>query len=388
MIRHIFKLIWNKKGSNALMILEIFLSFLVLFIVLAYVIFNLEKTNAPLGFETENRWIVYLDNVEILDSIERVTTLENLRTNMLAFDEVEEVSFTNSIAPFSGSRWRSGNDENGFNFTCLIMPTDERLHRTMDLNIIEGRWYSEDDLIDVDKRPIVVNKAFMKEYYPDKSMVDSTFIFQGERKIIGVVESYKYLGEFEDDQPSIFILEELGENSAMALLKMQPGTPAAFEEKLSQVINTTTKKTGNVIRDLEKVRQDDSRESWILFIALLSICGFLCVNVALGLFGVLWYNINKRKSEIGLRQALGAFSRDITRQFISEIMILTLIAIAIGLFFAVQIPLLKLTEYPDVMFYKAMVWASLIIFTLVFICALFPSFQAAKITPANALHED
>jgi len=60
----------------------------------------------------------------------------------------------------------------------------------------------------------------------------------------------------------------------------------------------------------------------------------------------------------------------------------------VGLFFAVQVPLLKLTEYSDSMFYQAMGYASLVIFTLVFICALFPSFQAAKITPASALHED
>jgi len=114
----------------------------------------------------------------------------------------------------------------------------------------------------------------------------------------------------------------------------------------------------------------------------------LCLNVALGLFGVLWYNISKRKSEIGLRQAVGAYSFDITKQFVLEIMILTGIALLIGIFFAVQIPILDVTEFPDSMFYKSIIYSSMIILTLVFVCALFPSIQAAKISPADSLHED
>ena len=108
----------------------------------------------------------------------------------------------------------------------------------------------------------------------------------------------------------------------------------------------------------------------------------------MGLFGVLLYNINKRKSEIGLRQALGAHSFDISKQFITEILVLTSIALIVGIFFAIQVPLLKITEYPNALFYKAIVYAFLIIMALVFLCALFPSIQAAKITPAESLHDD
>jgi len=388
MIGHILKLIWNKKASNSLMILEIFLSFLVLFFVLAYVFFNLEKTNSPLGFETVDRWQILLDDLESLDSVELKTTVESLESNLLAMDEIEEISFTNSIYPFSGSMWSTGNDDNGFEFNnCLVVPADYGLEDVLDVNVIEGRWFEEDDL-NAAIPPIVMNKAFMDEYYPSKSMIDSSFILNGTRKIVGVIEAYKYRGEFEDDRPTVLLFEPRTENVSSIILKMKANTPASFEERLFSVVNETTKKTGNIIQNLEKERIADSRESWLMFIALLSVCGFLCINVALGLFGVLWYNINKRKSEIGLRQALGAHGIDITKQFILEVMLITFLALVIGIFFAIQVPLLKLTEYPNEMFYKAIIYASIIILTLVFICSLFPSFQAAKITPANSLHED
>ncbi len=387
MIGHILKLIWNKKGSNSLMILEIFLAFLVLFFVLAYVLYNLDKTSAPLGFATVDRWEVQLDNLDALDSIELKTTIENLESNLLALEEVEEVSFANSISPFSGSMWTTGNDENGFEFSAMVVPADYGLANTLDLNIVEGRFFTEEDY-DATYKPIIMTKHFMEKYYPNKSMIDSTFLLQGTRKIVGVVEAYRYRGAFEELYPTIMLLEPKVDNNSAVLLKMKPGTPTSFEEKLSNVVNTTTKRTGNVINNLEKERISEDRESWMIFIALLSICGFLCVNVALGLFGVLWYNINKRKAEIGLRQALGANGLDISKQFILEVILLTLVALIIGVFFAVQVPLLQLTEFPNVMFYKAILYSIVIILSLVFICALFPSIQAAKITPANSLHED
>ncbi len=387
MISHILKLIWNKKKRNALMVLEIFLAFLVLFCVIAYVIFNLNKTNAPLGFETLDRWSIELDNLDSSDTLALQATIENLESNLLAQEEIEAVSFANFVSPFKNNNWTNGNDDNGFDFFARMVPTDYELANTMGLKLIEGRWFTEDDF-NASYEPIVMNKYFMDEYYPNKSMIDSTFIIDGTKKIIGVVEAYKYRGEFSEVSPTIFFLDHKWENHATVLLKMKEGTPTSFEEKLSQIVNTTTKKTGNIIVNLEKERIDQSRESWMLFIALLSVCGFLCINVALGLFGVLWYTINKRKAEIGLRQALGAHSSDISKHFIMEIMILTLLSLLLGVIFAIQVPLLELTEYPKEIFYKAIVYSIAIILTLVFMCALFPSFQAAKITPANSLHED
>lgn len=387
MIAHIFKLLWNKKGSNALMVLEIFLSFLVLFFVLSYVLYNLNITNAPLGFETEDKWMIGLDNVDNLDSVEAVLVIQNLKQNLLAEEEIKGVSFTPSMAPFHNSQWRNGTDKNGFPMMALVVNADLDFVDVLGIKILKGRNFQEDDL-NANETRVLVNQEFLDEYYPEKNMIDSTFLFDSPRKIVGVIEDYRYIGEFEKKTPTVIFLKEYTELNDFVVLDMKEGTPTAYEEKLSLLVNNSTKKTGNIIMDLEKERKDDSRESWLLVIALLSICGFLCINVALGLFGILWYNINKRRSEIGLRQAVGAHGFDISKQFILEIIFLTSIALFIGIFFAVQIPLLDVTEYPDSMFYKAIIYSCMIILGLVSACALFPSIQAARISPSNSLHEN
>jgi putative ABC transport system permease protein len=257
----------------------------------------------------------------------------------------------------------------------------------MNMNLVEGRWFIEEDYNAV-IRPMIVNQNFMNAYYPNKSMIDSIILFHGERRLVGVVDEYRYGGEFEEAINIRFDPEPYTELMANAVIKLKPGTTLAYAEKLSNLVNTTTKTTGSSFQTLDKRKKESSRESWVLLYALMTVCIFLCLNVALGLFGVLWYNINKRKAEIGLRQAMGASGFDITKQFIIEMLILSGFALVVGIFFVIQIPILDVTEYDDSLFYRAITYASLIMLALVTLCALFPAIQAARITPANSLHED
>jgi len=112
------------------------------------------------------------------------------------------------------------------------------------------------------------------------------------------------------------------------------------------------------------------------------------VNVALGLFGILWYNINRRRGEIGLRRAVGASGRSVSAQLVTEAMLLATLAIVAGSFFAIQFPLLRVFDLSSSIYLTALGWAILFIYLLVLVCSLYPGRQAAAIYPAVALHEE
>ncbi|WP_205127280.1 ABC transporter permease [Okeania hirsuta] len=118
------------------------------------------------------------------------------------------------------------------------------------------------------------------------------------------------------------------------------------------------------------------------------IGAFLIFNVALGLFGVLWQNISRRKQEIGVRRAMGSSKAEITTQFILEIMVLATISLILGIFFASQFPLLDVFGVNAGIYIVAIVFAAICIYLLVFVCALIPSSQAAELHPAIALREE
>src|SRR5690606_26308208 len=59
MIKHLIKLIWNKKRSNFLLTTEIFASFIVLFGVMSLVFYNYGNYAEPPGYDYEDVWAVY-----------------------------------------------------------------------------------------------------------------------------------------------------------------------------------------------------------------------------------------------------------------------------------------------------------------------------------------
>ncbi len=124
------------------------------------------------------------------------------------------------------------------------------------------------------------------------------------------------------------------------------------------------------------------------FIIFVVIAGFLIINVALGIFGVLWYTIHKRRGEIGLRRAVGATGRAISWQLVVEAVLIATLALVIGSLFAIQFPLLNLLDLPSENYITAIIYAILFIYVLVILCAVYPGKQASGIYPATALHED
>ena len=388
MIKHILTLVWNKKRSNVLMLLEIFVAFLILFAVFTFAIHYLRIYQSPLGFNTTESMLVYLTMDEEMDSVAQLEMREQLRREIEAFPQVEGASFISNVAPFTGSMWSWSNDDNGFEVWTCIYTTDDRYDQVAQLNVIEGRWYNENDLNG--KYPaMVVNKMFIDKYFPDKSMIDSVIAIGGERKIVGVVDYFKYRDEFEAEMPLSFLQTPLSDSDLRSMhIRLRAGTPAEFEEDLNNTIARVTKKRDFIINALETERVRQSRSTWIPLIAGLSICGFLILNIALGLFGVLFYNINNRRAEIGLRRALGASQGEITSQFTLEVFLVAFIAMLMAAILAVQFPLLGVIEIPAENFYWSILATFGLISIVVFACAFMPSRQAAGIHPAAALHEE
>ena len=60
MIKHLFKLIWNRKRTNVLTVVEIFFSFLALFAVAAFGVYYADNSRRPLGFSYDSVWVIEL----------------------------------------------------------------------------------------------------------------------------------------------------------------------------------------------------------------------------------------------------------------------------------------------------------------------------------------
>ena len=389
MIKHILTLIWNKRKQNLLLFLEIFLAFVILFGVFSFVVENYRLYNTPLGFETDDVWIVNFNLEDFKDSTEMVETKERLYHELMAKPEIVSVAWVGWVNPFGNSVWITSNDDNDFELSTHMAYGDIHYAESAGLNIIEGRWFNESDEL-AKYPPVVITKRLRDKYFKDVSIFDSVYVFNEESKVVGVVDHFKYQGEFSEEEPlTFFYAPSHSEDLPNLNLRLRQGTTTDFEEELNKTIASITKRNNFLIEKLENRRIRESRATWIPIIALLSISGFLILNVALGLFGVLWYNINKRRAEIGLRRTLGATQGNVTRQFVVEVFLVAFFGVLLGAFFAVQVPfLLKEELLKTENFYLGILFSSILIFVLVIICAFYPSRQASLIHPAVALHEE
>ncbi|WP_242928762.1 ABC transporter permease [Pontibacter vulgaris] len=393
MIRHLFKLIWNRKKSNFLLIAEIFFCFLVLFGVLSLVMYNIRNYTKPLGFKHDNVWLLTM-RPSTDSTAQNRQSLEQVLQRVRAFPEVSQASLISSNAPFAFSQMN-----NSFSYGKVkdidadIYEVQDEYKDVMQLQVSQGRWFSAQDNAS-NYEPIVINRAFQQKLFGQEDAigkliqgVDST-TFQ----VVGITDYFRAGSEYAAEEPASFTRINIQKRPDYfwneLLIRVKPGAGVDFEERMVKEISGIGKDWTLEVATLEKMRQNKAKLTLVPMIALGLVCGFLIFNVALGLFGVLWYNINSRRSEIGLRRALGAASGQIYRQFIGEVLVMATLGLILGVVFAVQLPLLQVFQVESAVYNIAIISAVVIIYLLTVVCAFYPSRQAAAIHPAVALHEE
>ena len=392
MIRHLFKLVWNRKRENGIVIAEIFLSFLVLFFVLVVGGTYLANWKKPLGFDYHNVLVLRSDidfglvaskDVAVRDTMERVMA------EIRSFPEVESVA-ASSTPPYTRSTSSTNQTINGVEHEIIIDEVTDDFARTMNVQLVRGRWFNRED--DAARfSPFVVDETAARSLFGDADPIGKTFEFveKSPGTIVGVVKSYRKDGETMLPPNMMFrraMRNHDGEIPMNIVVRLQPGVSAAFEEPLMQRIHAVAPDITFEPRSLERLRQQELRVQLMPLIMGGIVSFFLVAMVTLGLTGVLWQNVIKRTREIGLRRAIGASSAHIHRQVLSEVVLLASVAVLIGTIIVLQLPALGLFSIvAEPAFAAGLAGALATIYGLTVLCGLYPSWLASRLQPADAL---
>ncbi len=404
MIKHLFKLIWNKKKANALISIEILISFLVLFAVVTMAAVSIYRFNLPLGYAYANVWRISIDSRLPFDSTYNAVkqaTMKELLVAIRAQPQVEGVA-TFAMAPYGNntSIWRD--KVNGEEITIYINNCSEEAKDILGMRLVSGRWFEENDR-SLAWTPAIVNQALVRQRFGSENPIgknpypkgDSFPTGRGMRdiRIVGVIEEFRKDGEFSAPAnvsiEYLDILKTTRATSSDLLIRVRPGTDASFKESLDRTLASTAKGWSFEIKTLEELRRANFKPDIAVMIVVGCIAGFLLLMVALGLIGVLWQNVSRRTNEIGLRRALGSSARMVYWQILGELLVLTTFGLIVGTAIIVQFPLLNLlSEIPNGIYGVALVISASLMYGLTVACGLYPSWLAMEIEPAEALHCD
>jgi putative ABC transport system permease protein len=401
MIRHLLRLVWNRKRSNVLVVLEILLCFVVVFSVLLVGVAMASNAGRPVGYSTTDVWDVELGReLDEGGDPDALAVIDRLIQVVRGLDPVEAVA-ANLITPYSTSSAASAAVVNGRTIEYAFSNATDDIHAVLQLNLAAGRWFGKQDDGARD-RPTIISHDLARELFGDADPLGreippgpgSARAEPGPvRRIVGVLSSYRAGGELGGD--SWFALERVdltrpdGHAPRKLLVRVRPGTPRSFEETLVKSLLATAPDYRFTVETLSETKAR-YRDRHVVPLGIAAVvAGFLIVMVALGLTGVLWQNVTKRTKEIGLRRATGATARQISLQILGETWVLATLALAVGSVLVVQLPVLDLLPFVTGRVFALSFALSLAtLYGLVTLCALYPSWLATRISPTEALRHE
>jgi putative ABC transport system permease protein len=391
MIRHLLKIVWNRKRVNGLILTEITLSFLVLFGVAVMATLYTVNYRKPLGFRIERVWSISVETN--LAWGER--TQEKLRGMDLvtrALREMPEIEAVGGIgtSPYSTSTSIGNRKFEGREVEAHMNEATDETGELLEVDLIAGRWFSRED-DGAAQPPAVINERLAMDLYGTTDVVGKETPYDKSR-VVGVVRDFRKAGEFSN--PVNYFLSRIRTTDTAShsvpwdvLIRVKPGTTAEFQEKLVKTLEAVQKGWTFRVTTLDRMREANFREHLAPLIAGGIVAGFLLFMVALGLIGVLWQNVSQRTREIGIRRAVGGTANAVYRQILGELVVLTTIGLAIGTAVVIQLPLLDLiSDIPAFVYAVGFTVSVLLMYTLTFVCGFYPSWLTMEVRPAEALH--
>ncbi len=442
MALHLLKLIWNRKRSNALIIAEILLSFLVLAGVTTIAVHYWRNYQSPLGFSYERIWDVVVRVPRGIDSTpdverERLARFSRLVDTVRQMPEVESVSHI-ELPTFRNWEWNSDfNLPDGREVAFHGNRGGDDLAETLSIPVIDGRWFSREDT-GQNWEPVVINAAMARHIFGTEQAAGRT-LPRGEnpgrprsgppprpQRIVGVIQDFRQFGEYSTPANYLFVRNDIvsaaqppppGPGTAAGtgtangggtsstpdaaadsdrvdarlpnaiVVRVRPGVTAEFEERLVTTLQAMAPDWSFGMKPTEDVRTEYLRNNYLTPLAIMGmVAGFLLLMVALGLSGVLWQNVTQRIRELGLRRAKGADRARIKRQILAEITLMTGIAIVVGAILLAQVPMLGwLGSVPPGVYAFSLALSGVLLFLLTAFCGWYPALLATRIPPAEAL---
>ncbi len=258
---------------------------------------------------------------------------------------------------------------------------------TLGIPLISGREFTQADNESA-RFVAIVNQTMVRQFWGGQDPVDKRLEVNGQwYQIVGVAQDSKYSSLLETAKPFFYV--PMRQSIMGQVLEIRTSLPPGV------VARTLTRAVKGLDPNLAPgevitMREQVYRMSWSkrAAVTLLMIFGGIALLLAaIGLYGVLSYNVSQSTRELGLRIALGADAADLMRLIICYGFALTAAGMVVG-----GIAAVGLTRLLGYLLYKvsprdpATFGFAVAIMTIASLVAcLFPAWRAMRIDPVQAL---
>lgn len=299
------------------------------------------------GFDSNGviTFTVSLPAVSYPDDRARLSFFERLETRLRALPGVTNAG-TVSCAPISNCHWGVFYHAEGAAPRRPDEPSPVVLNRvaspgyfqSMGIRLQRGREFTDQDGREGAEQPgvIIVNETFAKTLWPDGRDPIRQRVRQGEKApwltVVGVVADVRHYGLERDVRPGVYLPLPRVVLSTMSVAVKTAGDPAALIPTVRTIVGDLDPELPiyNARTMDERMRLSVTLRaaySWILAV----FAGIALLLALSGSYGVTSYLVSQRTRELGIRVALGARRRDISRAVLKGSIAIIGMGMAIGI---------------------------------------------------------
>ena len=185
--------------------------------------------------------------------------------------------------------------------------------------------------------PVVVNEAFVREFFPNENPLGKVFCIDPTNKIywyriVGVIRDLRRQGLDRAPFPEYFGAFFPAPSGRADLVVKTKGDPIAALASVRQAIREVVPRAiigraSSLDRQLSGITARRDVQTWLLT----SFAALALILSAVGIFGVVHYSVSERRREIGVRIALGARPVEVLKLVVARGMAMPALGIVIGL---------------------------------------------------------
>lgn len=281
---------------------------------------------------------------------------------------------------------------------------DERI--IFNMSVAQGRFLGKED-IDSHARVVVLGQDVVKKLFGEQNSIGQLIkLGRTSYHVIGVMgpSGTRFFSNIDNQVyiPYTTLLERYNKNRLNFIaLKSGEIKPEEAKERVRLVLRDSHRienPQGILSKDDFRVAsQEDAAKNAntigsILQILLGSIASISLFVAGIGIMNIMYVTVTERTREIGLRKAIGATRSDVLGQFLSEAIVLTVVAGAIGILGGVSLSWLAIqvinrlqSGWSFVLPWSGIVLGFGVSAAIGIIFGYFPARRAAKLHPIDAL---
>ncbi len=357
-------------------------------------------SNVDVGFETDNVLTaeVRLSATDYADFASRSMFFAGLLENIRAIPGVLSASAINKLP--IGSPWMNwgvwnpefpptSSSDSRSAYSRTVLPG---YFETMGIPILAGRDIEDGDVQEL-PRVVVINEVMARTLYPDQNPIGLELAVPwgaGDPmliRIVGVVADARVnMIALEPGFQMYFSEAQMGYTTLSLAIRTQGDPDMVVGPLRSALSNRDSNVPLANVTTMEEILSDSVAATRVINVTLAIFSAVALFLAAIGLYGVLAYQVSRRLHEIGVRIALGATSSKVVRLVFKKGMILVALGLGLGLIVAVWATRLLEQQLFSIVSTDAVTYfgvAVCFVFVGVLAC-LVPAMRAVRIDPVEA----